>query len=226
MRRGHSLLELIVVLALIAVLGLISIPAVQKARSAALRMSCASNLRQIGLAVVMYEDSQGAYPYARLCPAPWRGGSDPHCQTLPSPSTWTGPNEIWWAPYDNRPGTDPTRALPGYVLDGILYPFVEKNPRVFQCPAGLDTTPGSPTFGRTFQIGYEMNPAIGGKRRINSVGGFARDHMDLPTCASAAIHWTLWSADPATVAARHSPPRHDGVYNVLHGDDHVTAQRP
>ncbi len=226
MRRAFSLLELVVVLGILAVLAALFFPAVQMVRSSALRMSCASNLRQIGLAAVMYEDSQGVLPYARLCPAPWRDGKDPYCRTLPSPDIWTGPSEIWWAPYDNRPGTDPTHALPGYVPQGILLPFIENNPRIFQCPAGIDTTPDSPTFGRSFQISYATNPASGGHRRVEGKRFTAWDHMDLPACASAQVHWTAWSADPATITARHSPPRHAGVYNVLHGDDHVSARRP
>jgi hypothetical protein len=72
-----------------------------------------------------------------------------------------------------------------------------------------------------------MNPTIGGKRRIDfGVGSYAWDHMDLPACASAAAHWTSWPTDAATLSARHTPPRHSGVYNILHGDDHVAALRP
>jgi len=224
-RRGFTLLELVVVLGILAFLAALFFPAVQMVRSSALRMSCASNLRQIGLAAVMYEDVHGVIPYARLCPAPWRDGKDLYCSTLPSPNTWTGPNEIWWAPYDNRPGTDPTRALPGYVPQGLLLPFVENNPHLFQCPVGSDTTLGSPTFGQSFQVGYATNPASGGHRRIEGWTFTAWDHMDLPVCASADVHWTEWPTDHETVAARHLPPRHAGVYNILHGDDHVSARR-
>lgn len=225
-RRGFSLLELIVVLGILAVLAALFFPAVQMVRSSSLRLSCANNLRQIGLAAVMYEDTQGVLPYARLCPAPWRDGNDLYCRTLPSPNTWTGPNEIWWAPYDNRPGTDPTHALPGYVPQGILLPFIESNSRVFQCPVGIDTTIGSPTFGQSFQVGYATDPAIGGHRRIEHKYFMAWDHMDLPACVSANAHWTAWPADGATVAVRHFPPRHAGVYNAVYGDAHVSASRP
>lgn len=213
-------------LGILIVLAALFLPAVQMVRSSALRMSCASNLRQIGLAAVMYEDSQGVLPYARLCPAPWRDGNDLYCRTLPSAQTWTGPNEIWWAPYDNRPGTDPAHALLGYVPNGILFPFTENNPRIFQCPVAVDTTPSSPTFGQSFQVGYATNPASGGQRRIEGKSFSAWDHMDLPACASSAVHWTPWPTDPATISTRHSPPRHNGVYNVLHGDDHVSSRRP
>ncbi len=225
-RRGFSLLELVVVLGILAVLVALFFPAVQMVRSSALRMACASNLRQIGLAAALYEESQGVFPYARLCPAPWRDGNDLYCRTLPTPNTWTGPNEIWWAPFDNRPGADPTRALPGYVPQGILLPFIESNSRIFQCPVGIDTTIGSPTFGESFQVSYATNPDSGGHRRIDRKTFTAWDHMDLPACISADVHWTSWPTGPADVAVRHWPSRHGGLYNILYGDTHVSAHRP
>jgi prepilin-type processing-associated H-X9-DG protein len=195
-----------------------------------LRMECASNLRQIGLAAVMYEDSQDVVAPARLCPSTWREGNDLYCRSLPSPNTWTGPNEIWWGPYDNRLGTTPTRALPGYVPSGILLPFTDGNPRIFRCPVGIDTTNGSPTTGQTFQVSYATTPSDRAYRRVEGKRFYAWDHMDLPVCPASALestlHWTTWPADSAIKASRHTPPRHAGVYNSLYGDGHVSTNRP
>jgi len=55
-RPGFTLIEMMVVLAIIALLVAILLPAVQAAREAARRMNCLSNLRQIGLAVHAYYD--------------------------------------------------------------------------------------------------------------------------------------------------------------------------
>jgi prepilin-type N-terminal cleavage/methylation domain-containing protein/prepilin-type processing-associated H-X9-DG protein len=66
-RRGFTLIELLVVIAIIAVLIALLLPAVQAAREAARRAQCVNNLKQFGIALHNYHDTQGSFVAGRPC---------------------------------------------------------------------------------------------------------------------------------------------------------------
>lgn len=126
-KRGFTLVELLVVIAIIGVLVGLLLPAVQAAREAARRMQCVNNLRQYGIAMQTYADSNQALP-----PGANAWGSLGHMKT------WMV--DIW--PYVEQSALadrfDPNRHWwqePNAVWDGSGNGVVETQLSIYYCPS-------------------------------------------------------------------------------------------
>lgn len=109
--RGFTLIELLVVIAVIAILAALLFPVFSRARDKARQISCASNLKQIGLAAALYiQDYDERYPLGHAPQADplaaFDGGGDyePHFIELLRPFIKNSKNQgVWRCPSDPSP---------------------------------------------------------------------------------------------------------------------------
>lgn len=219
--RAFTLIELLVVIAIIAILAAILFPVFSQAKQAAKQSSCTSNLHQIGLAIAMYRsDYDGINPRHRLCPD--RTG-DELCTNLTNPTQYTGPHEIWWAPFDNSVAPDSQGPYPNYN-PGFLQPYF-KNVAIFKCPTE-----------RQWQVGYAMSYISAGPMGKsesaveNPAVAQVWDHARTPGCADTRTGFTgpPWNPFPfaADTAHTHYPVRHNGGFVTLRHDSSVKWRKP
>lgn len=96
-REGFTLIELLVVIAIIAILAALLLPALSRAKEKAVRIECASNLKQWGIAVTMYGGDNREYFPAN----PTSDGASGFAWVALSLNTNFYPQYL----YPNRPGT-------------------------------------------------------------------------------------------------------------------------
>ncbi len=118
MRRGFTLIELLVVIAIIAILAAILFPVFAQAREKARQTSCASNTKQIGLAIMQYvQDYDEYFPPSQygggntgIVQRLWYGLVDPYVKAQYSEPHWMDPNQRY------HPGRDGIFSCPSHPV--------------------------------------------------------------------------------------------------------------
>ena len=154
-KRAFTLVELLVAIAIIAIVMALLLPAVMFAREAARRISCASNLRQIGHALHLYHDTNKVFPPALIGSGRWNA---------------TGTTQIPPHVVSNTTG---------WVL---LLPQLEQTPLHGQYNFGFPSSVSNP-YGQPFINGNNssLRPDQGG---LNPNGNVYQRKMEILTCPS------------------------------------------
>jgi prepilin-type N-terminal cleavage/methylation domain-containing protein len=196
-RRGFTLIELLVVIAIIAILAAILFPVFARAREAARKTTCISNLKQIGLGVMMYvQDYDEVFPIANQ-----EGDRIPNQQ----PHAWHGSN-----------GAYP------HLVD-VVQPYT-KNEAMFNCPSlgkkvvrdpatGWVSNNGGGSYGyRCFDVGgfpgnAGTGPNNGGAGRTADLGAvlFTGQCTSVGFPPPAPVNSANWSACGISAAAVNRP---------------------
>jgi prepilin-type N-terminal cleavage/methylation domain-containing protein len=126
-RNGFTLIELLVVIAIIAILAAILFPVFAQAREKARQATCLSNMKQIGIGVMMYvQDWDGTYPPDRVAALPGGQGCD---QKMITWKTATLPYvksiEIYRCPSNpkNKEGDETKGAEPAFPTFPVGYSY-------------------------------------------------------------------------------------------------------
>ena len=144
-RRAMTLIELLVVIALIGVLVGLLLPAVQKVREAASRISCQNNLHQIGLALHQYHDTQGSFPAGYISTGPATATTTPG-----------GANRL----IDRfRPRPTGVNTAPGWGWAALLLPYLEQDNLLRQFHLELPVEDAANGPGRTTLLSVYTCPS-------------------------------------------------------------------
>jgi prepilin-type N-terminal cleavage/methylation domain-containing protein/prepilin-type processing-associated H-X9-DG protein len=224
-RRGFTLIELLVVIAIIAILAAILFPVFAKAREKARQISCASNEKQIGLAIIQYTQDNN--------------------EIMPIFATFDGTNKVSWAigvqPYikstqlfkcpsnsntnfvDSGDGTTPNPA-------GGNYPMILAD---YMCNVnGYDRNDGNACPQGVTQDSWNPSNPGGQVNGLSPFSGANTPGIALAQIQSPATTIAVFEATSGFANFDYSSNNlamyagHTGQSNFLFTDGHVKAMKP
>jgi prepilin-type N-terminal cleavage/methylation domain-containing protein len=163
--RGFTLIELLVVIAIIAILIGLLLPAVQKVREAAARISDANNLKQMSLALHSFNDAEGHLPPTKGVDSniPWNANpnnagwvlgppgnlGDPHYFILPYMEQGNIQSQAWGGA-DQSNGIYPTNQLRSNLVKSFISPGDPSAPVSGMVPAATGFYTGQPAGATSY----------------------------------------------------------------------------
>lgn len=181
--QGFTMVELLTVIAIIAILAAILLPVLSRTREKARQVTCMANLQQIAQALRLYKQDNRGFPLDVLDPRRPIG------------------NNFWYGPL----GNDKNPQVAGYGL-GTLFPSYVKTHKIFNCPNAAVKSPATvaaaaPDFytgpGRDGYMTYDgWDPAW--TSMVTKIGGLQVPYTDSSRFATAqnriGLKYSQWWA--------------------------------
>jgi len=218
--RGFTLVELLVVVAVLAILGALLLPALAAAKQKSYRAQCVNNFKQLGLAIQLYADDHG--------------------NQLPGP--------VWLGFYENYDNVDYVR-LTYYIATYMGVPAPQstaQNAPLARCPSAArcwsPADPSTPPMSLDMPLSYMASPAVTNVNSgtVNRPFGYPyssppfNDVDEAPKLLhdiyNPSLSWALTDVDqqngfPSAAYYSYLPesPAHGSVRNELFFDWHVSS---